>query len=111
MQKSQTICVGGVSIPPGTRTMVDLRVADLYTHTPLTMPVHVVNGRRAGPTLFLTAAVHGDELNGVEIIRRVLRLSSLKRLRGCLLAVPVVNVFGFLNRSFHRGEARAPRDT
>ena len=70
------------------------------------MPVHVINGRRPGPTVFLTAAVHGDELNGVEIIKRFLRLSALKRLRGCLLAVPVVNVFGFINRSRYLPDRR-----
>ena len=85
---------------------MDLPVANLYTHTQLTMPVHVVNGRRPGPTVFLTAAVHGDELNGVEIIKRVLRLSALKRLRGCVIAVPIVNVFGFLNRSRYLPDRR-----
>lgn len=70
------------------------------------MPVHVVNGRHPGPTLFLTSAMHGDELNGVEIIKRVLQLSALKRLRGCLLALPLVNVFGFINRSRYLPDRR-----
>ena len=70
------------------------------------MPVHVINGRRSGPTLFLTAAVHGDELNGIEIIKRVLRLSALKQLRGCVIAVPIVNVFGFINRSRYLPDRR-----
>jgi len=106
MNKSIPIEVGGQEIAPGEHLIVDLPVADLYTHTQLTMPVHVVNGRRAGPTLFLTAAVHGDELNGVEIIKRVLRLSALKRLKGCLLAAPIVNVFGFINRSRYLPDRR-----
>jgi predicted deacylase len=97
--KGKTILIGQEAEAPGTRATVDLPVANLYTHTAMTMPVHVVNGRHAGPTVFLTAASHGDELNGVEVINRVLELTALKRLRGCLLAVPVVNVFGFLNRS------------
>lgn len=103
---NKSISIGQVEVAPGTRTIVDLPVADLYTHTRLTMPVHVVNGRRAGPTVFLTAAIHGDELNGVEIINRVLKLSAVKRLRGCLLAVPVVNVFGFLNQSRYLPDRR-----
>jgi predicted deacylase len=98
--------IGGHEILPGQRATVDLPVADLYTHTRLTMPVHIVNGRRPGPTLFLTAAIHGDELNGVEIIKRVLRLSALQRLRGCVLAVPIVNVFGFINRSRYLPDRR-----
>lgn len=100
------VVIGGHAVSPGERAIIDLPVANLYTHTQLTMPVHVINGRRAGPTLFLTAAIHGDELNGVEIIKRVLRLSALKRLRGCILAVPIVNVFGFINRSRYLPDRR-----
>jgi predicted deacylase len=68
----------------------------LSNHTPMSVPVHVIHGRREGPRLFVCAAVHGDEINGVEIIRRLLKLSRLSRLRGTLLAVPVVNAFGFI---------------
>jgi predicted deacylase len=106
MQRNKTIRIGTREIGPGERAIVDLPVADLYTHTRLHMPVHVVNGVRPGPTLFLTAALHGDELNGVEIIRRILRSSSLKRLRGCVLAAPIVNVFGFINRSRYLPDRR-----
>jgi predicted deacylase len=106
VSKGKTILIGQEAVAPGTRATVDLPVANLYTHTAMTMPVHVVNGRHAGPTVFLTAAIHGDELNGVEVINRVLELTALKRLRGCLLAVPVVNVFGFLNRSRYLPDRR-----
>jgi len=98
--------IGGVQVPPGNRRTVDLPVAQLYTRAPLTMPVHVVNGHRAGPTLFVCAAVHGDELNGVEIIRRLLRLKGLDSLRGTLLAVPIVNVHGFLDLSRYLPDRR-----
>lgn len=84
---------------PGERTTVDLPVASLYTRGELTMPVRVIRGRKPGPTLFVSAAVHGDEINGVEVVRRLLRHGALKRLRGTLLAVPVVNVFGFIGHS------------
>jgi predicted deacylase len=102
----RTIRIGGEDISPWTRRTVDLPVAELYTRAPLTMPVHVVNGRRAGPVLFVCAAVHGDELNGVEIIRRVLRLKILRNLRGALLAVPIVNVHGFLDLSRYLPDRR-----
>jgi predicted deacylase len=65
-----------------------------------------MHGRRAGPRLFVSAAIHGDELNGVEIIRRLLRHSSLGRLRGTLIAVPVVNVHGLLHRSRYLPDRR-----
>jgi predicted deacylase len=66
----------------------------------------VINGRYAGPHIWLSAAVHGDELNGVEIIRRVLRRLEARRLRGAVLAVPIVNVFGFLNESRYLPDRR-----
>ncbi|HLU06987.1 MAG TPA: succinylglutamate desuccinylase/aspartoacylase family protein [Woeseiaceae bacterium] len=102
----QTVVVGKQEVSPGTRTTVELEVANLYTHANLTMPVHVINGRAAGPTLFLTAAIHGDELNGVEIIKRVMKRAVLKSLRGCILAVPVVNVFGFIEQSRYLPDRR-----
>jgi len=95
-----------MTIRPGERATVDLPFADLYTHTELSLPVHVVNGKRPGPTVFLTAALHGDELNGVEIVRQFLRLPALRNLRGCVLAIPVVNVFGFINQSRYLPDRR-----
>ena len=86
----------GERVEPGERRTVQLDVAQLYTHTPVGMPVHVVHGRRDGPVLCLSAAIHGDEINGIEIIRRVLALPQLRRVRGTVLAVPIVNVFGVL---------------
>jgi uncharacterized protein len=102
----QTVVVGKQEIGPGTRKTVELDVANLYTHARLTMPVHVINGRGEGPTLFLTAAIHGDELNGVEIIKRVMKRAVLKSLRGCILAVPVVNIFGFIDQSRYLPDRR-----
>ena len=104
--KGQTVVVGKQEIGPGTRRTVELHVANLYTHSHLTMPVHVINGRADGPTLFLTAAIHGDELNGVEIIKRVMKRPMLKSLRGCILAVPVVNIFGFIEQSRYLPDRR-----
>jgi uncharacterized protein len=102
----QTVVVGKQEISPGTRKTVELDVANLYTHAHLTMPVHVINGRDDGPTLFLTAAIHGDELNGVEIIKRVMKRAVLKSLSGCILAVPVVNIFGFIDQSRYLPDRR-----
>ena len=66
----------------------------------------VARGREDGPTLGLTAAVHGDEINGVEIIRRLTRASALRHLRGTLIAVPVVNVYGFITQSRYLPDRR-----
>ncbi len=100
------LTIGGQYSAAGTRAVVDLPVADLYTHAKLTMPVSVIRGRRAGPTLFVSAALHGDELNGVEIIRRLLKLRDLSRLRGTLIAVPIVNVYGFLRHARYLPDRR-----
>ncbi|MGM0413498.1 MAG: succinylglutamate desuccinylase/aspartoacylase family protein, partial [Pseudomonadota bacterium] len=95
---STPLVINGTAIPPGRRTTVELPAGRLYTHAPINVPVHVVRGRKDGPRLFVSAAIHGDEINGVEIIRRLLGNSLLRRLRGTLMAVPVVNVHGFIDR-------------
>ena len=106
MKANTPFSLGGVSVEPGGREIVSLPVAQLYTATSLHMQVKVVNGRRAGPVMFVSAAVHGDELNGVEIVRRLLRLKALDALRGTLLAVPVVNIHGFLDQSRYMPDRR-----
>jgi predicted deacylase len=103
---SDDLVIGGVAVAPGKRATIELPLPQLYTHTPFTMPVRVVRGRRDGPRLFVSAAVHGDELNGVEIIRRLLRRSALSRLRGTLIAIPMVNVYGVLHHSRYLPDRR-----
>ncbi|MFC5526362.1 succinylglutamate desuccinylase/aspartoacylase family protein [Rhodanobacter ginsengisoli] len=98
--------IGDRSIPAGTRRTVELPVSLLANHVPVNLPVHVIHGARPGPVIFLSAAVHGDEIIGVEIIRRVLRSPSLNRLAGTLLAIPIVNVYGFLNQSRYLPDRR-----
>ena len=98
--------IGGIAVNPGQRRIIALPVTDLSTHTPMAMPVQVICGRHPGPTLFVCAALHGDEILGVEIIRRVLKLSSLRRLNGTLVAIPIVNVFGFISLSRYLPDRR-----
>jgi len=98
--------LGGVAVPAGTRQTIDLPVSSLSDHTPVSMAVHVVHGRKPGPVMFVSAAIHGDEVIGVEIVRRLLRTPSLDRMSGTLLAVPIVNTFGFLNHSRYLPDRR-----
>lgn len=98
--------LGGERVAAGTRQTIEVPVSILSDHTPVSMSVHVVHGRRPGPTLFVSAAVHGDEVIGVEIVRRLLRLSALDRLKGTLLAIPIVNAFGFMNHSRYLPDRR-----
>jgi uncharacterized protein len=100
------IRLGGVAIPPGQRLQIDLPVARLPTATWLSLPIEVVVGRLPGPRVWLSAAIHGDELNGVEIIRRVLEKLDPDALIGAVIAAPVVNVFGFIGQSRYLPDRR-----
>ncbi|HEX7036122.1 MAG TPA: succinylglutamate desuccinylase/aspartoacylase family protein [Pseudomonadales bacterium] len=105
-RRNPGLYIAGVHATAGKRTAFDLPGAQLYTHTPLDMPVEVICGRLDGPVLLVCAAIHGDELNGVEIIRRLRTLKVLDRLRGTLVLVPVVNLFGFIHRSRYLPDRR-----
>ena len=94
LEKNKVFKFNDLDINPGEQATLDLNVGQLYTHMPLTMTMHVYNGKYAGPTIFISAAIHGDELNGIEIIRRLMRLPSLKNIRGTIIAIPIVNVLG-----------------
>jgi uncharacterized protein len=106
MTATRRIVVRDTVVEPGSRVTLDLIAGQLYTHEPISVPVHVINGRRPGPVLFLSAAIHGDELNGIEIVRRVLRQPALARLRGALIAVPIVNVLGVVHQSRYLPDRR-----
>ncbi|MFQ6550154.1 succinylglutamate desuccinylase/aspartoacylase family protein [Aestuariibius sp. 2305UL40-4] len=106
MPNRTAFAIGAEEIEPGTRRTIDLPVSVLSDHTPVNMSVHVVHGRRAGPVIFVSAGIHGDEVIGVEIIRRLLRTPSLKSLRGTLIAIPIVNAFGFISRSRYLPDRR-----
>ena len=103
---SARLQIGGVDIPPGSQRLVELRLPLLYTHTPVVLSTQVFRGRRDGPCLFVCAAVHGDEINGVEIVRRLRQAPALARLRGTLILVPVVNVYGFVRQSRYLRDRR-----
>ncbi|MBZ0165548.1 MAG: succinylglutamate desuccinylase/aspartoacylase family protein [Candidatus Omnitrophica bacterium] len=94
---SSELIIGGQSIGPGETKDINIFVAKQYDFTEISMPVKVIRGREDGPRLFVCAAIHGDEVIGVEIIKRLINNKALKKLRGTLIAAPIVNVFGFNN--------------
>lgn len=98
--------LGEADVQPGQRATVELPVSVLSNHTHVALPVHVVHGEEHGPVIFLSGAIHGDEIQGVEIIRRILNHPALTKLRGTLLAVPIVNSFGFLNHTRYMPDRR-----
>ena len=87
----------GQEILPGKSVQLNLDVAHLHTRTPILVPVIVERAKIDGPTVLLMAGLHGDEINGVEIIRRFLRKKLHKPLIGTIICMPVFNIFGFLN--------------
>ena len=87
----------GESVRPGEQTTLDLQVAKLYTRTSVEIPVVVQRAPEDGPVVLLLAGVHGDEINGIDTVRRILEDVKEKPLvRGTLVSIPVLNVFGFL---------------
>lgn len=100
------IVINGMEVGPGKKRTINLPIARRITVGEVSLPVRVLNGKHPGPRLFLSAAIHGDELNGVEIVRRLLRKPLLNKLRGSLIAVPVVNVYGFLNQTRYLPDRR-----
>ncbi|WP_298635188.1 succinylglutamate desuccinylase/aspartoacylase family protein [uncultured Umboniibacter sp.] len=98
--------IGEHLVYPGESKKIDLPVAKLYTDADVNLPIFVKRGKKAGPTIFVSAAVHGDELNGVEIIRRLISLKGFKVSAGTLILVPIVNVYGVLNQSRYMPDRR-----
>jgi uncharacterized protein len=94
------------TIAPGQLRRFELPVTRLATKTLVSLPVTVVNGVEPGHTLWLSAAIHGDELNGVEIIAQILGRVNPQKLRGAIIAVSIVNVFGFIEQSRYLPDRR-----
>ncbi|MDT0203393.1 succinylglutamate desuccinylase/aspartoacylase family protein [Nocardioides sp. AE5] len=92
----ESFAIGNVRVRAGSAKEVELPITRLVTGGDVNLPVRVVHGREPGPVAWVNAAIHGDEVNGVEVIRQALATLSPKTFRGTLLAVPVVNVLGFL---------------
>ncbi len=88
--------IGGTVVAPGEREDVEIRVERLATGPWISIPAVVLNGRRGGPSVCVTAAIHGDEVNGVEVIRRLLMELRPGDIAGTVIAVPVVNELGFM---------------
>ncbi len=98
--------LGGETVAPGERRVIDLPLSLLSDHTKMHLTVQVLHGRRAGPVTFVSAAIHGDEIIGIEIIRRLTEIKALDRLRGTLILAPVVNAYGLVGLSRYLPDRR-----
>lgn len=91
--------LGGISVPPGERSDIKVKISELYTAIPVTIPLTVVHGALPGPRVFVTAAVHGNEINGIEMVRRIRASVDPARLRGTLMLVSIANPIAFMNQT------------
>jgi hypothetical protein len=103
---SSALTIAGVAVKPGEEKRIELPSVYLYTDTPIPIPVYVKRGLKDGPVLLVSAAIHGDEINGIEIISRLINNRAIKKLRGTLIAVPMVNVYGVINQSRYMPDRR-----
>lgn len=102
----ENIKIGEFEIAPGESRQIELPVSKLYTNAPVSLPVHIFRSKKEGPVVFVSAAVHGDELNGIEIIRRLINQKNFKVIRGTLIVVPMVNVYGVVTQSRYMPDRR-----
>jgi len=103
---AETLSLLGVEIPPASQRRLSWSATELFEGVPVSTPILVVNGALPGPTLCLTAAVHGDELNGIEVVRRVLHDIDPEKLSGSVIGVPIVNLQGFRRGSRYLPDRR-----
>lgn len=97
--RNDPITIGKVTVSPGRKVRIELPFAHLPSGTEASLPIAVINGRTSGPNIWVSGGIHGDEINGVEVVRKVMKALDAKSLRGAVIAVPIVNPLGFLMRS------------
>lgn len=88
--------IGGNKVGKGEDRLIHLSIARLPTYTNIDLPVRVIRGSRKGPVLLVTGGLHGDEINGIEIVRRMLHKNMLQPEAGTVIAIPLMNVYGFI---------------
>lgn len=99
MKLQKNIIILGENILPGESKTIDMEIARLHTTTKLKIPVIIERSNSDGPVILFSAGIHGDEINGVEIIRQLIIQSINKPKTGTIICIPIVNMFGFVNKS------------
>lgn len=97
IDKNNVLEILGEKVLPGKRATINFNMAKLYTTTSVEVPVIIERSKRPGPVVLLTAGIHGDEINGVEIVRQIISKGVNKPKVGTVICIPIVNIFGFLN--------------
>ena len=89
--------INKTSIQKGESTIVNMNISRLPSRTKIDIPLYVFRGKEDGPVVLLIGGLHGDELNGIEIIRRLIFNKHIKTIKGSIIAIPILNMYGFLN--------------
>jgi len=87
----------GEEVPLGASKTINFNIAKLYTSTKVEIPIIIERSKKPGPTVLITAGIHGDEINGVEVVRQIIAKKINKPVKGTIICIPVLNVFGFLS--------------
>jgi len=98
-KENNNIKIGGESVAPGEEKLLKIGIDRLPTGTLIDIPVYVFNAKKPGPTILVQAGLHGDEINGIEIVRRMLQQKRFNIRSGAVIAVPILNIFGFIHFS------------
>ena len=103
--EDNVLTILGHNVALGERKTINMNIAKLYTSTKVEIPVIVERSKVPGPVVLITAGIHGDEINGVEIVRQIIQKKINKPIKGTVICIPVLNVFGFLSmdRNFPDG--------
>ncbi|KFF04796.1 succinylglutamate desuccinylase/aspartoacylase family protein [Flavobacterium reichenbachii] len=99
MKNSKPLVIFGESILPGEHKTINVEIARLHTTTKLNIPVIVRRSKIEGPVVLFSAGIHGDEINGVEIVRQIISKKINRPLTGTIICIPIINMYGFVNKS------------
>lgn len=99
VEENKEIIIGGNTVAPGEDKLLSISIDRLPTGTLIDIPVYVFNAKKPGPTILVQAGLHGDEINGIEIVRRMIAEKRFRVKKGTIIAVPILNIFGFIHFS------------
>lgn len=105
IDENNILTILGEQVLPGKRATINFNLAKLYTTSSVEIPIIIERAKKPGPVILITSGIHGDEINGVEIVRQIIARKINKPKRGTIICIPVVNIFGFLDmkRAFPDG--------
>jgi predicted deacylase len=99
MKDSRPLVIFGESVLPGESKTIQLEIARLHSTTKLTIPIIVKRSKTEGPVVLFSGGIHGDEFNGIEIVRQIISKKINKPKKGTIICIPIINIYGFINRS------------